>query len=160
MFEALACGIPLVSAPWEDSEGLFEPGRDYLVARDGAQMHATCKLCAPIRDYAQSMARHGLQTIRARHTCAHRVRELLSICRGVACGDLAACADSFHDRILRLESGSAYWNGAATYYRGIIRALHERGHRVTFYEPDVFDRQAHRDMEDPPWAKVVVYQPR
>jgi spore maturation protein CgeB len=52
---------------------------------------------------------------------------------------------------------SAYWNGAATYYRGIIRALHERGHEVTFYEPDAFDRQAHRDMEDPEWAKVVVY---
>jgi spore maturation protein CgeB len=52
---------------------------------------------------------------------------------------------------------SAYWNGAATYYRGIVRALHERGHRVTFYEPDAFDRQKHRDMADPPWAKVVVY---
>jgi spore maturation protein CgeB len=52
---------------------------------------------------------------------------------------------------------SAYWNGAATYYRGIIRALYERGHRVTFYEPDAFDRQAHRDLDDPPWARVVVY---
>jgi spore maturation protein CgeB len=52
---------------------------------------------------------------------------------------------------------SAYWNGAATYYRGIVRALHERGHRVTFYEPDAFDRQQHRDMADPDWAKVVVY---
>jgi len=52
---------------------------------------------------------------------------------------------------------SAYWNGAATYYRGIIRALNERGHRVTFYEPDAFDRQAHRDMEDPAWAQVIVY---
>ena len=52
---------------------------------------------------------------------------------------------------------SAYWNGAATYYRGIVRALHERGHRVTFYEPDAFDRQQHRDMEDPSWATVVVY---
>jgi spore maturation protein CgeB len=52
---------------------------------------------------------------------------------------------------------SAYWNGAATYYRGIVRALHERGHRVTFFEPDAFERQQHRDMADPPWAKVVVY---
>jgi spore maturation protein CgeB len=52
---------------------------------------------------------------------------------------------------------SAYWNGAATYYRGIVRALHERGHEVTFYEPDAYDRQQHRDMADPPWAKVVVY---
>lgn len=52
---------------------------------------------------------------------------------------------------------SAYWNGAATYYRGIIRALAQRGHQVTFYEPDIFDRSAHRDIEEPDWAKVVVY---
>ena len=52
---------------------------------------------------------------------------------------------------------SAYWNGAATYYRGIVRSLAERGHRITFYEPDAFDRQAHRDLADPPWAEVVVY---
>src|SRR5581483_5946596 len=52
---------------------------------------------------------------------------------------------------------SAYWNGAATYYRGLIRALHQRGHRVTFYEPDAYGRQQHRDMPDPDWARVVVY---
>lgn len=52
---------------------------------------------------------------------------------------------------------SAYWNGAATYYRGILRALAERGHRITFYEPDAFERQQHRDIEDPAWARVVVY---
>ncbi|WP_394824229.1 glycosyltransferase [Pendulispora albinea] len=52
---------------------------------------------------------------------------------------------------------SAYWNGAATYYRGIIKALHALGHRVTFYEPDAFERQKHRDIPDPPWADVVVY---
>jgi spore maturation protein CgeB len=52
---------------------------------------------------------------------------------------------------------SAYWNGAATYYRGIIRALHERGHHVTFYEPDAYERQQHRDIDDPPYARVVVY---
>ena len=55
---------------------------------------------------------------------------------------------------------SAYWNGAATYYRGIVRALHERGHQIVFYEPDAFERQQHRDMADPPWAKVVVYPAR
>jgi spore maturation protein CgeB len=52
---------------------------------------------------------------------------------------------------------SAYWNGAATYYRGLIRALHERGHRITFYEPDAFQRQQHRDIAEPEWAEVVVY---
>lgn len=52
---------------------------------------------------------------------------------------------------------SAYWNGAATYYRGIIRSLHERGHRVTFYEPDAFDRQQHRDIADPAYARSIVY---
>ncbi|ARS36115.1 CgeB family protein [Pontibacter actiniarum] len=53
---------------------------------------------------------------------------------------------------------SAYWNGAATYYRGIVRALSECGHHVTFYEPDAYERQQNRDMEDPDWAKVVVYE--
>lgn len=52
---------------------------------------------------------------------------------------------------------SAYWNGAATYYRGIIRALDQCGFDVTFYEPDAYERQQHRDMADPPWARVVVY---
>ena len=52
---------------------------------------------------------------------------------------------------------SAYWNGAATYYRGIVRGLHGRGYDVTFYEPDAYDRQAHRDIPDPDWARVVVY---
>jgi spore maturation protein CgeB len=54
---------------------------------------------------------------------------------------------------------SSYWNGAATYYRGIVRALAERGHSVTFYEPDAYERQAHRDMDDPEWAEVVVWEP-
>jgi len=52
---------------------------------------------------------------------------------------------------------SAYWNGAATYYRGIIKALAARGFDVTFYEPDAYDRIQHRDLAPPPWAKVVVY---
>ena len=52
---------------------------------------------------------------------------------------------------------SSYWNGAATYYRGILRALAERGHHITFYEPDAFDRQAHRDIDPPEWARVVVW---
>jgi spore maturation protein CgeB len=54
---------------------------------------------------------------------------------------------------------SAYWNGAATYYRGLIRALHARGHRITFYEPHAYERQEHRDISDPDWATVVVYEP-
>ena len=53
---------------------------------------------------------------------------------------------------------SSYWNGAATYYRGMIRALSERGHRVTFFEPDAYGRQQHRDLDDPAWAEVVVYE--
>lgn len=52
---------------------------------------------------------------------------------------------------------SAYWNGAATYYRGIIRALNDLGYNVTFYEPDAYCRQQHRDIPDPSWAKVAVY---
>jgi spore maturation protein CgeB len=52
---------------------------------------------------------------------------------------------------------SSYWNGAATYYRGLIKALAGLGHEVTFYEPDIYDRQRHRDIEPPGWCRVVVY---
>ena len=79
VFEALACGIPLISAPWDDAEGLFTPGEDFLVARNGAEM--TRLLQDVLRDdaLASSLAGHGRRTIEARHTCAHRVDELLGI---------------------------------------------------------------------------------
>jgi len=54
---------------------------------------------------------------------------------------------------------SSYWNGAATYYRGLLRALAAYGHDITFYEPDAYDRQSHRDIEPPPWCRSVVYAP-
>ncbi|MGE5436015.1 MAG: glycosyltransferase [Syntrophothermus sp.] len=54
---------------------------------------------------------------------------------------------------------SAYWNGAATYYRGIIKALYNKGHHITFYEPDIYERQQNRDIDNPYYANVVVYQP-
>jgi spore maturation protein CgeB len=54
---------------------------------------------------------------------------------------------------------SSYWNGACTYYRGIIRSLHARGHTTTFYEPRAYERQEHRDIADPDWAQVVIYEP-
>ncbi|ODR92226.1 CgeB family protein [Sinorhizobium alkalisoli] len=53
---------------------------------------------------------------------------------------------------------SAYWNGAATYYRGLLRALASLGYEITFYEPDVYDRQKHRDIDPPTWCRVVVYE--
>lgn len=53
---------------------------------------------------------------------------------------------------------SAYWNGAATYYRGLIKGLAGLGYETTFYEPDVYDRQAHRDIDPPDWCRVVVYE--
>ena len=79
MFEALACGIPLVSAPWDDCEGLFRPGTDHLRARDGAEMRR--QLAALLNDAGmrREIAEAGLRTIRARHTCRHRAEELLTI---------------------------------------------------------------------------------
>lgn len=78
-FEALACGIPLVSAPWNDCENLFSPGEDFLVARNGEEMKQQLRRVLHEPQLAQNLARHGLKTIQARHTCAHRVDELLSI---------------------------------------------------------------------------------
>ncbi len=79
VFEALACGIPLVSAPWSDSEKLFTPGEDFLVAENGAEMQRHLAALMADAELAQSLAAHGLATILARHTCAHRVDELLRI---------------------------------------------------------------------------------
>jgi spore maturation protein CgeB len=78
-FEALACGIPLVSAPWNDTEGLFRVGRDFLMARNGQQMEGYLRDVIHDRDLASELASAGLETIRDRHTCAHRVDQLLSI---------------------------------------------------------------------------------
>jgi len=79
VFEALACGIPLVSAPWDDAEGLFRPGTDYLVARDGEAMTACLAELAADPARRAALAAAGLATIRARHTCDHRAEELLAI---------------------------------------------------------------------------------
>jgi spore maturation protein CgeB len=78
-FEALACGIPLVSSPWHDEEKLFSPGRDFLVAQNGAEMTELLRDLLADQKKRERIAQHGLNTIRARHTCAHRVDELLDI---------------------------------------------------------------------------------
>jgi len=80
-FEALACGIPLVSAPWEDTEGLFTSGEDYLVARGGREMTEHLRDLLNDPEMAREIAAHGRQTILDRHTCAHRVDQLLEIYR-------------------------------------------------------------------------------
>jgi spore maturation protein CgeB len=79
-FEAMACGIPLISAPWDDAEGLFRRGVDHLLARSSEEM--TLLLDEVLHDaaLAESLREEGLATIRDRHTCAHRVDELLACC--------------------------------------------------------------------------------
>jgi spore maturation protein CgeB len=79
VFEALACGIPLVSAPWQDSESLFRPGTDFLFAEDGQSMVRALRAVTQDSDLRRSLITHGLETIRARHTCGHRADELLAI---------------------------------------------------------------------------------
>ncbi|HSK41708.1 MAG TPA: glycosyltransferase [Arenibaculum sp.] len=83
VFEALACGIPLVSSPWQDTEGLFRPGTDFLMADDRAGMEAHLRAVLNDAGLRESLIGHGLETIHNRHTCAHRVDELLGICRGI-----------------------------------------------------------------------------
>jgi spore maturation protein CgeB len=78
-FEALACGIPLISAPWDDCECLFTPGKDFLVARNGAEMKRYLKALLRDEAMARELAGHGRQTILSRHTCTHRADELLAI---------------------------------------------------------------------------------
>ena len=82
-FEALACGIPLLSAPWEDSEGLFRLGEDFLMASSGAEMAEQMKRLKNEPELRASLAKSGLETVRARHTCGHRADELLNIVTGL-----------------------------------------------------------------------------
>ncbi len=79
VFEALACGIPLLSAPWRDSEGLFRVGTDFLMVDDGEGMTRALRELASDAALRASLAQHGLETILARHTCAHRADELLAV---------------------------------------------------------------------------------
>lgn len=80
-FEALACGIPLISAPWNDAEGLFTPGEDFLVARDGAEMKQTIQRVLGDPALEARLSARGPKAIAARHTCAHRTDELLRFVR-------------------------------------------------------------------------------
>jgi spore maturation protein CgeB len=90
VFEALACGIPLVSSPWEDSEKLFTPGRDFLVAQNGREMQRHLAALLQDRDMAGELAAHGRRTVLARHTCSHRVDELLAVYGEIAPSAAAA----------------------------------------------------------------------
>jgi spore maturation protein CgeB len=78
-FEAMACGIPLICSPWDDAENLFRPGKDYLIARDGDEMAELLESVLSNPAQAAELARSGLETIQSRHTCAHRVDELVDL---------------------------------------------------------------------------------
>jgi spore maturation protein CgeB len=92
VFEALACGIPLVSAPWEDSEHLFRIGEDFLMVDDGAAMTRALADLGKDAALRASLVRNGLDTIRTRHTCSHRVDELMSIVQGMRAPVLESAA--------------------------------------------------------------------
>jgi spore maturation protein CgeB len=79
VFEALACGIPLICSPWSDAEHLFSPGEDFLVARNGKEMQQCISALLANPEAAMAMARRGRRTILSRHTCGHRVKELMAI---------------------------------------------------------------------------------
>ena len=147
VFEALACGIPLVSAPWSDSEGLFTPGpglphRRHRRRNDHPSPHPPKRPGAPPIPRRPRPRHHPrpphLRPPRPR-TPRHHRHALMHI--------------AFYGSSLL----SSYWNGAATYYRGLLGALAPHGHTITFYEPDAFDRQQHRDIDPPAWARSVVY---
>jgi spore maturation protein CgeB len=83
VFEALACGIPLLSAPWEDREHLFSPGADFLQARSPVEMRQLMRDLTHDETLRQSLVSHGWKTIQDRHSCAHRARQLLRIVHGL-----------------------------------------------------------------------------
>jgi spore maturation protein CgeB len=159
-FEALACGIPLVCARWTSTEGLFTAGDDFLVAHTGDEMTRHSRACCR-RPAARRLAERGRATVLAAHTCAHRVDELLAIVEEI--GTMTARrprgrAGARHEhRVLRVEPGVGLLERRRHLLPRHRARLHACGHRVTFFEPDAYGRQQHRDIDDPPWADVVVY---
>jgi spore maturation protein CgeB len=112
-FEALACGIPLVCSPWEDVEHLFTPGADFLIARNGQEMRRHLYALLHDGEMARELAAHGRQTILQRHTCAHRINELMHICEELGLSStsrlhqeplspLRSMSTSFHGQKARL----------------------------------------------------------
>ena len=89
VFEALACGIPLITAPWQDAEDLFRPGQDYLVAHNGHEMQQKIRQVLHEPQLAQQLAQSGQETIDSRHTCRHRVDELLQILQQLGADEAA-----------------------------------------------------------------------
>jgi spore maturation protein CgeB len=92
MFEALACAMPLVSAPWQDAESLFEVGSDFVMVSSGAAMQEALRRLLADPAMARELGEHGRATILRRHTCRHRVDQLTEICRELGLDLGAACA--------------------------------------------------------------------
>jgi spore maturation protein CgeB len=83
-FEAMACGIPLICSPWNDAEQLFTPGKDFLVAENGIEMKQLLRNVLDDQKLSASITDHALNTIRNRHTCDHRVEELMKIVNSIS----------------------------------------------------------------------------
>ena len=135
--------------PLADTDGLFTAGADYLVVETPREMTEAIAWLAEDAAARARLGAHARATILARHTCLLRTRRIL---------------DSWPRSGIRMRLTffgsslvSSYWNGAATYYRGVCKALHARGYEITFVEQDIYERQAHRDLiADPPYARVQV----
>jgi spore maturation protein CgeB len=97
VFEALACGIPLVSCWWNDDERLFAAGRDFLMVRTPAEMQRALRDVLCDDELAATLAAEGQRTVLARHTCAHRVNELMAICHSLDSSSAAAAPTTSHD---------------------------------------------------------------
>ena len=165
-FEALACGIPLLSAPWDDAEGLFSPGKDFLFARNGAAMQKRMQglLDNPLKAarLAPWPANHSeppyLQP-QGRGTA----RDLPGTGDGRRPTDLGGAGvcivwpKGLSHRLFRFKSGVILLERRCHLLPRFDPCTASPGHRVTFYEPDAYERQQHRDLDNPHWAKVVVY---
>lgn len=95
VFEALACGIPLVSSPWNDIEQLFVKNKDYVIANNSDEMERMLERVLHDEKFGQSLAENGLKTILERHTCLHRCNELLNICKTIDQKKVLSTADHF-----------------------------------------------------------------
>lgn len=151
--EAAGAGACVITDLWEGLEAFLEPNLEVLAARDGEEVAEHVLALTPAR--ARTIGKRALRRMLAQHTYAHRAIEVES-----ALGETTtrtSIARPLSIVVLGLSITSSWGNGHATTYRGLVRALAERGNRVTFLERDVPWYASHRDLESAPWARVALY---
>ena len=158
LFEAAACGTPIVSDAWPGIEEFFVPGKEILIARSTADTIGY--LTRPSEPEALAIGARGRKRVLREHTAVHRalqIEQYVQEYRTLLTTGSRSGGARMKIAIFGLAISSSWGNGHATLWRGLLTALARRGHRITFFEKDVSWYASHRDLREIPGVELVLY---